>query len=138
MLYKNSIFLQAYLESLGTLILVLCIFVIFILEIISRRNLRTTYSNITTLQSQTQTTSVLAQIESEYSNLKSYGDDWYIRFRALVILNSMVITLFIQDSLIYLSYIVRKFSTSALSKILTAAILIDFVHVVGAIYLIVK
>ena len=138
MLYKNSIFLQAYLESLGTLILVLCIFVIFILEIISRRNLRTTYSNITTLQSQTQTTSVLAQIESEYSNLKSYGDDWYIRFRALVILNSMMIWLFIQDWLIYLSFIVRKISTSALSKILTAAILFDFVHAVGAIYLIVR
>ena len=138
MLYKNSIFLQAYIESLGTLILVLWIFVILILEIISRGNLRTTYSNITTLQSQTQTTSVLAQIESEYSNLKSYGDDWYIRFRALVILNSMMIWLFIQDCLIYLSFIVRKISTSALSKILTAAILFDFVHTVGAIYLIVQ
>ena len=138
MLYKNSIFLQANIESFATLIIIFWIFIILILEIISRGNLRSTYSNITRLQSQTQTTSVLAQIESEYSNLKSYGDDWYIRFRALTILNSMVITFFIQDFLIYLSFIVRKISTSALSKILTTAILIDFVHVVGAIYLIVR
>ena len=90
------------------------------------------------MQSQTQTASILSQIESKYSDLNIYGNDWFIRFRALVIINSMMICLFIQDWLQYLSYIVRKISTSALSINLSVAIVIDFVHTVGAIYLIIE
>ena len=131
LLYKDSIFLQAYLESLGALIIFISTFVIFVLEIKSRRDLRITYSKILNLTDAT-------QLNSEYTNLNSYGYDWFIRFRALVIINSMMIWLFIQDWLQYLSFIVRKISIKALSANLTAAIIIDFIHWVGAIYLIVQ
>ena len=73
---NKSIFLQAFLESIGIVIMWIVSFIILILEVKSRRDLRLTYSNITTLQSQTQTTSVLAQIESQYSNLNNYGYEW--------------------------------------------------------------
>ena len=62
-----------------------------IYEIESRRNLRQTHLNITALQSQTQTSSVLFQIDTEYYNLNNYGENWFVRFRALVIINSMLI-----------------------------------------------
>ena len=135
MLYKDSVFLQAYLESFGIIIMAIWILVILILETQSRQDLSNTYSNIINLQSQTQTASILSQIEIQYSNLNSQGNDWLIRFRALVIINSMMMSLFIQDCLHYLSFIVRKISISALSANLNAAFAIDFIHTVGAIYL---
>ena len=50
----------------------------------------------------------------------------------------MLICLFIQDCLHYLSIIVRRISIKALSYNLAAAIIIDFIHTVGAIYLIIQ
>ena len=137
-MYKGSIFLQAFLESMWIFIFWVATFVILILEIRSRQNLRTTYSNITTLQSQTATASVLTQIESEYSNLNNYGDDWLTRFRGLVIINTLMICLFIQDWLQILSLFVRKIGIKGINANLGGAIFIDFIHFVGAIYLIVQ
>ena len=94
---NKSIFLQAFLESIGIIILCIVAFIILIFEIKSRRDLRLTYSNITTLQSQTQTTSVLAQIESQYNDLNNYGYNWLYHFRSLIIINSMMMCLFISD-----------------------------------------
>ena len=137
-LYKDSVFLQAFLESWGVIIMWICISVILILETQSRQNLTNTYSNITALKSQAQTSSVLSQIDTEYYNLNNYGENWFVRFRALVIINSMLICLFIQDCLHYLSIIIRRISIKALSYNLAAAIIIDFIHTVGAIYLIIQ
>ena len=75
---------------LGVTMLLISAFVIFILEIKSRRDLRLTYAKISGLSDAT-------QINTQYSNLDSYGYDWYIRFRALVIINTMMISFFIQD-----------------------------------------
>ena len=96
--YKESIFFQYFFEMIGATILLISTFVIFILEIKSRRDLRLTYATISSLSDAT-------QINIQYSNLDSYGYDWYIRFRALVIINTIMICFFIQDWLQYLSFI---------------------------------
>ena len=135
---NKSIFLQALLESMWIFILWVSTFVILVLEIKSRQNLNTTYSTISSLQSQTQTASVLAQIETEYANLKNHGDDWLIRFNGLVVINSILMCLFIQDSLQFLSLIVRKIGIKGLNNNLKGALFLDLIHFIGAIYLIIQ
>ena len=63
-------------ESVGIVVLWIISFVVLTLEVKSRRDLRLTYSNITNLQSQTQTTSVLAQIESQYNDLNKWMNEF--------------------------------------------------------------
>ena len=125
-------------ESYGIVTAWILSFIILIFEIKSRRDLRSTYSSIAALQSQTQTSSILSQIESQYINLNDYGYDWFYRFRSLVIINSMMMCLFISDWLQFLTLILKKISIKALSSYLIFAFFIDLLHVIGAIYLIVR
>ena len=70
--------------------------------------MKDTYTNITTLSSQTQTASVISQTNNYYSTLQSTGEEWFIDLRALIVLSAFTIGFFIQDSMILLTYFVKK------------------------------
>ena len=112
-----------------------CLLVIY--ETQSRRNLEKTYSTITTLQSQTQTASVLASIETNYALLNSYGETWVYRFKWIIVFNTYAISWLIQDLMVVLTYVIRGISLKLLSPnfmLLITANLVHFIIAINFIY----
>ena len=100
--------------------------------------MKDTYTNITTLSSQTQTASVVSQTNNYYSTLQSTGEEWFIDFRALIVLSAFTIGFLIQDLMILLTYSVRKISIKALSKSMLFLFILDLVYSGLAIYWVIK
>ena len=103
-----------------------------------QNNMKDTYTNITTLSSQTQTASVISQTNNYYSTLQSTGEEWFIDFRALIVLSAFTIGLLIQDSMILLTYFARRISIKALSKSMLFLFIMDLVYSGLAVYWVIK
>ena len=136
--FTNSVRLQYIADGVALAILLLCSMIYFVYWIKSTKSMIDNYSSISTLSSQTQTSSVIAQTNNYYEKLSSNGDSWFTYFRALVILSVFAIGFLVQDMIIFLTYFVRKISIKALSKRFLLLFLLDLAHSVLSIYLITK
>mmetsp|Transcript_41952 Transcript_41952/g.48575 ORF Transcript_41952/g.48575 Transcript_41952/m.48575 type:complete len:118 (-) Transcript_41952:2159-2512(-) len=81
--YMETIRCQLYLEAFGVFMMFSALIVCLITTANSRVDMISKYAAITTLQSQTQTASVLSQIESAYSDLDQLGKEWFARFKGI-------------------------------------------------------
>ena len=136
--FYDSIRLLYVIETIG-LVLILALFLsYFVLCIIKSKDMIDAYASISTLSSQTQTASVISQINSYYSILYSSGELWLSYFEAQISLAIIAICYFLHDLMILLSYFLRRISLKTLSSNFTLLLLIDAVHSGFAIYLFIK
>ena len=98
-LFVNSIKFQFGADGVALAVVFLWTTIYFILWIQKTKNMTEIYSNITSLSSQSQTVQVISQINSYYDELNSAGNQWFIYFRALVILIVFQIGFLIQDTI---------------------------------------
>lgn len=75
--YIDTIYLQFFIDSIAIWVFTIMVSVTLIILNQKRVDMMAEYSTITTLKAQTQTTAVLSQIETAYSNLDSYGYSWF-------------------------------------------------------------
>ena len=135
--YTDSIYLQFFIDTVLLVLFTLLTYIVILYEVNARKKMEDTYSAITTLQGQTQTTSVLASIESNYADLQSYGETWLSRFKFMIVLYTYGISMFIMDLMVVLTYIVRGISIKMLSPNFMLVISADIVHWVFAIYFVI-
>ena len=125
-------------EMVNTVIFLVLYIVLAVLMTRNKREMYSTYADIQTLQGQTQTASVLAQIEDKYDDLEQAGNDWWNYFSVLVFLGIALINAFATDVLYFMSYSIRNMSRKTVSRIFYFRALLDLILAIISIITIVR
>ena len=107
--YTNSIYLKIYIDLILLILFSIAVWIILLYETHSRAQMETTYATITNLKAQTQTTSVLLSIETNYAILQSQVETWYYRFTWMKWLDFYSLSCLIQDLAIIFNSLMRGF-----------------------------